>query len=380
MMPESVDCIIVGGGVMGCAAAYQLAKDGRSVILIEQYTVGNRKGSSHGSRLFRLAHASLDYVELARAALALWKELESESGEQIMHPVDGLDLGSPAILDKFRITLQEARVPFDLLDRDDINRRFPQFVLPEGTQGLLQDSYAMLDADRCVSVVATMARRHGATIIEHEVVRHILPDKDGVQVRTSQATYHAGSVIVCVGSWMKPLLRHLGLDLPLVVRNEVVTYYQPEDRSAWMPGRFPIFRHHLEGTEARWGVGFPIFGKWGVKMLLDCTGPIADPHDPDRTPDPGVIGRIRNYAANILPALGDTMVEISTCRYTLTPDDDFILDRHPEYEQIVIASPCSGHGFKFAPLIGRILADLAEDGRTEYNIERFRLDRPGLAN
>jgi glycine/D-amino acid oxidase-like deaminating enzyme len=125
-------------------------------------------------------------------------------------------------------------------------------------------------------------------------------------------------------------------------------------------------------------VGFPIFEHRGVKLLVDCTGPVVEPDDPDRRPDQAVLDRVRAYAASILPSLGSDIIEAETCRYTMTPDDDFILDRHPEFPQIVVASSCSGHGFKFAPLIGRVLADLAVRGRTEHNIERFRLDRPGL--
>lgn len=377
MRMESMDVIIIGGGVMGCAATYQLSKDGKNVLLLEQDTIGNRTGSSHGSRLFRLLHSNRDYIELARAALTLWEELESEAGEQLLQQSDGLDFGAAEMMDEMRSTLREAGVPFEALDRDEIKRRFPQFNLPEGVTALLQDSYAMLDAGRCVNSFAAQARRHGAKIIERQAVQIIRPERDGVLVRTQQDTFRAKSVIVCAGSWMKPLMQMLELDLPLVVRNEVVIYFKPEDPLEWMPGRFPLFRHHQQGTDARWGVGFPMFGQWGVKIVLDCTGPIVDPADPDRTPHPRVIRRIRDYAASILPTLGDDVIETETCRYTLTPDEDFILDLHPAYPQVVVASPCSGHGFKFAPLIGRILADLAVTGETNYDIKRFRLDRPG---
>jgi sarcosine oxidase len=176
------------------------------------------------------------------------------------------------------------------------------------------------------------------------------------------------------------LVRQLDLDLPVTVTKELHTYYKPSNPSAWTPDRFPLFRHHMPGTTARWGVGFPIFEHAGVKMVLDCTGPVVDPDDPDRAVDQSRLDRLRAYVASILPTLGDDIIETETCRYTMTPDEDFIIDRHPAHQQIVIASPCSGHGFKFAVLIGRILADLALRGATEYNIERFRLNRPALKN
>jgi monomeric sarcosine oxidase len=379
MNNHSTDIIVVGGGVMGCTTAYQLAKDGRTVLLLEQYTIGNRMGSSHGaSRLFRLAHTNPDYVELARQAYGLWRELESESGERLMKQVDALDIGTPAILTELRTTLEATGVPFVALDRDEIMHRFPQFSLPEDVTGLYQADYAMLAADRCVSAFAALARGHGATIVEGETVQQVRPTSSGVEVRTDKGTYSARGVVLCAGSWMKPLMRQLGIDLPLTIRKEHLTYYMPGDPENWLPGRFPIFRHHLSGVNGRWGVGFPIFEHPGVKMLVDCTGPFVEPDDPDRSVDQAVVSRVREYVAGILPGLGENIIGAETCRYTMTPDDVFILDHHPAHPQVVVASPCSGHGFKFAPLIGRILADLVVRGRTEYNIERFRLDRPGL--
>jgi len=381
MKADTADVIIVGGGVMGCAAAHQLAKGGERVLLLEQFTIGNHMGSSHGaSRLFRLAHTDPYYVKLARAAYTLWCELESVSGEQLMQPVDALDLGSPRATEGLRTTLQATDVAFELLDRNEIMHRFPHFALPEDTVGIYQDNYSMLRADLCVSTFAEQARVHGARIAEEQAVQHVHPLGDSVEVQTNKATYRAGCVILCAGSWMRPLLRQLDLDLPLAVRKEHITFYKPDDPEEWMPGRFPLFRHHLAGTAGRWGVGFPIFEHAGAKMLLDCTGPIVEPDDPDRSVDQTVLDMVRAYIASILPTLGEDIIKAETCRYTMTPDEDFIIDRHPTHPQIIIASPCSGHGFKFAPLIGRILADLAEHRTTEYNIERFRLDRAALKN
>jgi monomeric sarcosine oxidase len=377
----TVDSIVVGGGVMGCAAAYQLAKDGQRVLLLEQFAIGNRNGSSHGaSRIFRLAHVGTDYVQLARAAYSLWRELETESGERLMQQVSGLDLGSPNELEEMRTTLQAAGVSFELLNRAEIMRRFPHFALPEDTIGFYQPDYGLLAADRCVATLAAQARQHGAIIAEHQTVQYIRASRDSVQVRTDQASYSAERLILSAGSWMRPLVRHLDLDLPLTVTKEMDTFYKPSNPAAFMPDRFPIFRYHLPGMTARWGVGFPIFEHAGVKMVLDCTGPVVDPNDPDRAVDPSRLDSLRAYVASILPTLGDDIIETETCRYTMTPDEDFIIDRHPAHPQIVIASPCSGHGFKFAVLIGRILADLALRGATEHNIERFRLNRPALKN
>jgi sarcosine oxidase len=379
MHDSTVDIVIVGGGVMGCAAAYHLAKDGQRVILLEQFAMGHRYGSSHGaSRLFRLLHDGTDYVQLARAAYAAWRAVEAESNTTLLQQVHGLDVGSASALGAFRTTMQSAGVWFEELDRAEITRRFPHFTLPEDTIGFYQTDYGLLAADRCVATLAAQARRHGATIAEQQTVQHIRASPDGVQVQTTQDSYSAKRLVLSAGSWMRPLVRQLELDLPLTVTKELHTYYQPSNPRAFLPDRFPIFRHHLSGMTARWGVGFPIFEHTGVKVVLDCTGRVVDPDDLDRAVDRSQLDLVRAYVASVLPSLGEDIMATETCRYTMTPDQDFILDRHPTHPQVVIASPCSGHGFKFAALIGRIVADLALHGATEHNIARFRLNRPAL--
>jgi len=381
MKAQSADVIIVGGGVMGCAAAYHLAKDGKRVLLIEQFTIGHNKGSSNGaSRLFRLIHDGMDYVQLARAAERAWRDLEADSDQRLLQRVDGLDIGTAKTLAGFRVTMESAGVWFEALDRAEIMHRFPQFALPENTLGFYQTDYGLIAADRTLSTLASKLLLHGATIAESESVQQLRASGDGVEVRTEKGKYHGERLVLAAGPWIGPLTRQLGLALPLTVTKELSTYYKPTDMEAFMPGRFPIFRHHLTGGTARWGVGFPIFEHVGVKMVMDCAGPVVDPDDPDRTPVAVQQDEAREYAAGILPTLGGDIIETETCLYTMTPDEHFIIDRHPDFPQIVIASPCSGAGFKFAPLIGRILADLATSGTTQYNIERFRLDRAGLKN
>jgi len=259
----------------------------------------------------------------------------------------------------------------------EIARRFPQFNLPDDTIGYYQPDYSLLAADRCVATLAGQARRHGARIHEHESVREIEPSGSSVVVRTEQATYKAERVILAAGSWMRLLLFQLDLDLPLTVTKEQVAFFKPRDASAFVPGRFPLFIHRFVGTTSL-GSGFPIFGHAGVKLMLDRIGPVIQPDDADSVIVEPSLERLRAYVGDILPTLGDDIVEAVSCRYTMTPDEDFIIDRHPAYPQIVIASPCSGHGFKFGSVIGRVLADLAQRGATDYDIKRFRIDRPAL--
>jgi monomeric sarcosine oxidase len=381
MSNYTADVIVIGGGVMGCAAAYHLAKDGQRVLLLEQFAIGHTYGSSHGpSRIIRLAYDSADYVQLARAAYRLWRELEIESGASLLLKVGGFDFGSPDafMLAGIRATYEAVGVPFEAVDRDEIMRRFPQFNLPEDTIGYYQPDYSLLAADLCVTTLATQARRHSAMVHEHEPVHEIRPAGSGVAVQTEQGTYTAGRLILSAGSWARPLLRQLELELPLSVTKEQLAFFKPRDPAAFRPDRFPLFLHRFPGTTSL-GSGFPLFGHTGVKMMLDRIGPEIDPDTPDRGVDQPRLDRLRAYVASILPILGDDIIEAVTCRYTMTPDEDFILDHHPTHPQIVIASPCSGHGFKFGVVIGRILADLAGCDATDYPIERFRLDRPALS-
>jgi len=380
MQKQVADVIIVGGGVIGCAAAYHLAKDRRRVLVLEQFEVGHSNGSSHGpSRIIRLAYDALDYVRLAQAAYALWRELADEVNERLIVQVGGIDFGAPnaLALDGIRATYQAAGIPFESLDRDEIMRRYPQFNLPEDIVGFYQADYSLLAADRCVAALAGLARHHGATIRTGAPARQIAISGGGVEVRTDQRTYHADRLILCAGSWMRPLLGQLGLDVPLRVLKEQLAFFAAREPDQFMPGRFPLFIHRYPNTTAL-ASGFPIFGHRGVKLMVDRIGPEVAPADPDRAVDADRLRRLHGYATDLLPGLSGEIIEAVSCRYTMTPDEDFIIDRHPEYPQIVIASPCSGHGFKFAVAIGQIVSDLALRGATAYDIARFRLNRPTL--
>jgi sarcosine oxidase len=381
-MNETADVIVIGGGVMGCAAAYQLAKDGQRALLLEQFGLGHARGSSHGpSRIIRLAYDTPDYVALARASYRLWHELETESGTSLVRQTGGLDIGTPDAfaLDGIRATFESTGVPFEQLDRDEIRRRYPQFNLPDGTIGLYQPDYALLAADRCVATLAEQARRYGARIRDNEPAYRIYVRADGVEVQTNHGTYTAARLILSAGSWMAPLLHQLDIDLPLTIRKEQVAFFRAAEPEAFTPDRLPLVIHRFPETTSLGSV-FPIFDHSGVKMMIDRIGPLVAPDDSDRSIDQAQLERLREYSTSLLPGLTGEIIEAVSCRYTMTPDEDFIIGHHPAHPHIIIASPCSGHGFKFASVIGRILADLALQGTTDYDIVRFRLDRPALSS
>lgn len=372
------DVVVVGGGVMGCAAAYHLAKRGRRVLLLEQFAIGHDRGSSHGhSRIIRLAYNAPDYVRLAQAAYPLWRALEQESGVDLLLRTGGLDFalpGTPSFA-ATRATLAATGVAFVDLDRAAIAERYPQFHVPDGAVGIYQQDAGILNADRCVATLAAEARRHGAAIHEGEPTLTIATDGAGVIVRSGAASYTADRVVVAAGAWARSLLLQVGLDLPLTVTREQVAFFAPRDPGQFAPGRFPIFVHHATGRHA--GYGFPVFGLPGVKVAFHQDGPAIEPESDERAVDPARLAALRAYVGQLLPQAAGDVIFAQTCRYTNTPDEHFIIDRHPERPQIVVGSPCSGHGFKFGVLIGAILADLAERGATEQPIGMFRVDRFG---
>jgi sarcosine oxidase len=381
-MPETAEVIVVGGGLMGLATAYHLARDGHDVLLLEARTIGNTEGSSHGpSRIIRLTYQSEDYIELARASFALWEELGEESGERLLLQCGGLDFGPPDARNLVELgeAMARAGVEHELIDAAEIRRRFPLLTPPDDVIGFYQPDYAILPADRCVQALAAGARAAGAELREGEPVLGVIPTGDGVEVRTAQRTYRAARAVLASGSWLGPLVAELGVELPLTVLKEQVAYFEPVDPAPFAPGRFPVFIQRFPGSRS-FGAGFPMFGDpVGVKLLLDRLGPVVEPDDGDRAIEGDILARLVRYATDTVRGLTGRVIEATSCRYTLTPDEDFILDTHPGHPQIVIASACSGHGFKFGIEIGRILAALAVDGEPGRDLTRFRLGRPSLA-
>jgi sarcosine oxidase len=269
-------------------------------------------------------------------------------------------------------------VAHEQIDAAEIRRRFPQLTPPEDAIGFYQPDYGILPADRCLQLLAAGARAAGADLREQEPVLAVTPSGDGAEVRTARATYRAARVVLAPGSWLGPFAAALGLDLPLTVLKEQLSHFEAVDPSEFAPGRFPLYIQRFPNSRV-FGAGFPIYGEpAGVKLLIDRLGPVVAPDDPDRSIEPDILATLERYVAATVRGLTGRILLTTVCRYTMTPDEDFILDAHPLHPQIVIVSACSGHGFKFAPEIGRILAALALGEPHGRDIARFRLDRPSL--
>jgi sarcosine oxidase len=371
---QGFDLIVVGAGVMGCATAYQAARAGRSVLLIEQYRIGHTQGSSHGpSRIIRLAYTSVHYSLLCRAAFQAWRDVEVESGERLLVTTGGLDFGTPGIssLEKTYSSLRTAGVPFEEMDYRAIVKRFPQFSLPRDVLGIYQPDAAILDADRCVATLARLAERCGATIAQETKVERFQATTGGVVVHTKERKFFGSKVVVAAGSWLAILVAHLGLELPLRVSKEQVAYFKPRHPQHFAVGRLPVMIEHCKNCCFR--SGFPLYRSEGVKMMIESK---VAPMNSEEV-DAARLEELEEYARTLFPDLG-AIVKAQVCRYTMTPDENFILDQHPEFPQIVLASPCSGHGFKFAALLGTILHDLAFERPPTHDIQLFRIKRAGL--
>jgi sarcosine oxidase len=367
-----IDVIVVGLGATGSAALCHLARRGLRTLGIEQFSPGHDRGSSHGAtRIIRLGYFEHpSYVPLVRDAYPLWRELEAESGERLLTVTGIVEIGAPEG-ELVRGTLASARLhglAHEVLDSTTVRRRFPAFRIPPDHLGVFQRDGGFLAAEPAIHAHLRLARAAGAEIRANERVRAVELTSHGVRVVTEAATFEAAQAIVAAGSWLAALVPQLPMRLR--VTRQVLGWFAPKDERLFAPDRFPVF---LLENENGLFYGFPAYGGSGVKFAKhhhqDETIDADAPTRPFSSEDEAIL---RGALAAHLPAANGALIDAKTCRYTMTPDGDFLLDRLPGAEQILIASPCSGHGFKFAPVIGQALADLVVRGETSHDISRFR--------
>jgi sarcosine oxidase len=379
MSPE-FEFIVVGAGGMGSAAAYHLARTGRSVLLLEQFEIGHRHGSSHGeSRIIRLSYDHPSYVRLAQAAYGLWAELEQDAGQLLLHRTGGLDLSAPRhpAFEACVANLSALHIPRELLTAPEIERRFPQFRVADNTIGLYQADAGILNPSQCVALLVQRAAHYGAAVIERTPARSIQLRDDGATIQTDDTLYRCRKLIVCAGPWAGPLLETIGVKVPLTVTQEQYAVFKLQTPEKFQPDRFPVFIHyHLpQGDQPIDYYGFPIFGHTGIKVGEHHTGPIVTAATRTFEVEPTRLQRLSAYVRATLPDTQGQVSEAATCLYTNTPDQHFIIDKLPGYPHVAVAAGFSGHGFKFAILVGRLMADLLVRGETRYPIELFTIQR-----
>jgi sarcosine oxidase len=372
-----LDVVVVGLGAMGSAALYQLARRGVRVAGVERLVPGHDQGSSHGeSRIIRLGYFEHpSYVPLLRRTYALWRELEAALGTKLLHITGIAEIGPPRG-EVVTGTLAASRLhglPHEVMDAADTMRRFPAFKIPPDYAGVFQPDGGFIAVEPAIAAMLSQAQADGAETRTSTAVLSIDQHAGGVRVQTHHGDIDARTAIVATGPWVKKLLPDL--PAPLRVTRQVMAWFEPLDPAPFAGGRFPVFL-----LESRHGVhyGFPPFVGGTVK--------VAKHHHGDETVDPDHFNRavsdadqalIRAALADHVPAANGPLAAAQTCLYTVMPDHDFLIDRPPGEPNVIVASPCSGHGFKLAPVIGEILADLALDGGTGHDISRFRIGRFG---
>ncbi len=359
---------VIGAGVMGCAAAAAFARRGADVELFEREVIGAPTSSSMGpSRIIRLTYDELDYVRLAQQAFEAWHVLECETGQSLLVETGGIDIADRAdtSLEAIANALTLAEVEFELWDDRDLKWAYPQFQ-SDGLRVLFQPKTAVLHADRCVAALAKIAIDHGALVHERTEVREIEAGAGFVTVKTASQSHVFDKVVVCAGPSIGPLLGGIGLQLPVTVSMEQSVYFGAGENASFRPPRFPICIGRF-GERGLTSI-FPALGGHGVKMMIENKSTATDPED--FAVDQAAVEKVAERARTLLPSLDQAITRVDRARYTILPDEDFLVDRHPANSDIILCSACSGHGFKFAPIIGEMLADLAEGGEAH---PRFRL-------
>jgi sarcosine oxidase len=342
-----VDAVVLGAGAMGSAAAWWLAREGRSVALLERFEAGHVRGSSHGrSRIFRLVYGDPFYVGLAQRALPLWRQLEADAGEALLTTTGGVDHGPSKSVDLAADALRSAGAPYETLSPDAATERWPGMRF--GQTVLFQPDAGRCHADATVRALQRRAAELGADIRFDAGAVAVEPSTRGVVARTlSGDEYRAPVAIVACGPWASSALAGLVTLPPLTVTREQVFYFTPGDGDAvW-----PSFIHHR--TPFVYGLDTPGLG---VKVAEHHTGAVTDPDRRSFEVDHEGRTRVRRYVKEWFPGLAPEPASAETCLYTTTPTEDFVVD---SVGPLVVAAGFSGHGFKFVPLIGRILADLA---------------------
>jgi sarcosine oxidase len=377
------DAIIVGLGGIGSAAACWLSmRLGDRVLGLEQFELGHANGASHDhSRIIRYSYHRPDYVRLARRAYASWAEIEAEAGERVVTVTGGLDLwprGAAYPIDDYTGSLTSEGVPFEVIDVDEIHRRWPQWRLDDGTTALYQGQSGIADPNRGNAAHRAIATARGATLLERTPVSGIRDAGGGAyEVATANGdTFRTPRVIITADAWTNDLLAGFDRRLPLTVTKEQVTYFANPDPAAFAPDRFPIWIWQDEPCF----YGFPTYGEAGPKVAQDVGGRPTSPGTRTFDRDDAAFARVEAFMARHLPQALGPPIRTTTCLYTLTPDRDFVVDVLPDAPGVAVVLGAA-HGYKFASVLGRIVAELLLDGSTPSapEIGAFRIDRAVLA-
>ncbi|MGE3537205.1 MAG: N-methyl-L-tryptophan oxidase [Candidatus Tectimicrobiota bacterium] len=367
------DVIVLGGGTMGLAAAWELARRGIRALLLEQFELVHDRGAHSGqTRIFRYAYAEgADYIPLVQQAEALWRRLEAETHTKVLHRVGVLELAAPGYghARRARDSAAQYGIDFQWLTPAEMRRTWPMLHVPDDWEGGFGAGAGFLDVEPALRAMIDLARRGGIELRSHTPVTAWGASAQGVWVQTAAGRYTAEALIVTAGAWAGRLLQQLGL--PLTIQRKVLWWLAVEDARAYAPERFPAFISDSVYGEV---YGFPIHQQPGLKIANHAGGEPTDPDQVNRTVQEHEKQDVVGLASWLFSGVTSRVVRSAVCLYARTPDTHFILDRHPEWPQVVIGAGFSGHGFKFTPAIGEHLVTLALD-RQAAPQALFRLQR-----
>jgi sarcosine oxidase len=358
---------------MGSATAYHFARNGQKTLLLEQFQLDHKWGSSHCfSRIIRYAYDHPAYIAMARAVYPMWQALSEEVGEPLIQITGGLDFGrlSHQQFADTRQAMLDMHIPFEELSPAEVRYRYPQFQLDDDMVALFQADAGLVRPSASVIHHTRRAQALGAEFIEENPVLSITVHPDSVTVHTEKGVFSAAKLVIAAGSWAGPLLQTLGLNLPLQPTRQPIYLFQADE--AYRAGPMPIYIGWGEATF--YGIGS--WGDSGFKCARHGDGQPVTPETVDRVPDAQSESEVRAFLGRHIPAMAQRpLVEGRVCLYTMTPDEHFILDTHPTHPHIAFGAGFSGHGFKFATLIGKILVDLANKTPIDLDLSLFRVER-----
>ncbi len=386
-MTDTADVIVIGLGAVGSATLHRLALRGVRAIGIDRFHPPHDQGSTHGqTRLTRLAIAEgAVYLPLVRRSHEIWRELEAETGESLLQQIGMLLIGEgdgapshgqAGFLGSTIAVAQAHGIAHELLDSAEIRHRYPQFQVRDAERAYFEPSAGVLFPERCVAVQLGLAASLGAQVRTGEAVLSVEPSGAGVAVVTDQGRYEAATAIVAAGAWLPGLM---GGALPALaaVHRQTLLWLETDMPQLYDPARCPVFIWQHGWSELDYLYGFPLMpGSHGVKAATERYDGHVAPDQVDRRVEPGEVAAIyRRHIAGRLRGVSDRLVQAATCLYTVTPDAGFILDRMTD-GRVIVASACSGHGFKHSPAVGEHLAALALDA-SHANEPQFALARFG---
>lgn len=370
------DVIVAGIGAMGSAAAWRLAERGLKVLGLERYDIPHAMGSSHGTnRIIRLAYFEHPaYVPILRRAYDLWRETEERFGEKLLYVTGGIDAGPPEsrVVAGSLAACREHGLAHELIDARELMRRYPAYRVPADHVANVQADAGFVMSERAIVAQVSLALAAGADIRAREPITGWEPTADGgVRVTTARGSYTAGRLILSTGGWIAD---HVPALAPYAVpQRQVLGWFQPKVPAAFAIDAFPV---SIVQSPIGHSYQFPVFGTPGFKIgIYNHLKQTGHPDSLDREPNAADEAALRHMVRAYFPDADGPVLALRTCFFTNTPDERFIVDTLPGYPQVVVASACSGHGFKFASVMGEILSDLAQKNATRHDLSLFAIDR-----